>query len=426
MLEWSLYQEQVNALSVLLPLIVTVGALAFAIAVDGYFEKKQKRIFLLILGLVFLLITQNYAEMLTCAGPPQILLRTLLSILGYSLRPAILLLFFYLVEPKRNFWWGWVLVGLNAAIHLTSLFSHLCFWIDQNNAYQGGPLYCTCLVISLLLLAVLLLLTLRKSRHNPGKEIWIPLIIVPLILGGVVLDGHVDYALQIVSFLTISIVVSCVLYYLWLHLQMVRTREQELRERQRMQLMISQIKPHFLYNTLGSIEDLCLSDPAAASEAVARFSEYLRGNLAMISADKMIPFKQELAHTRLYLELEQTRFKDALQVVYDVGCTDFFLPPLTLEPLVENAVRHGVRMKPDGRGTVTVTTRETEDAYEISVLDDGPGFDPSAVPDDGKPHIGIKNVRERLAVNGCTLTIRSAGESGTIATIRIGKERKTC
>ena len=411
-------QELTTTLSILLPLVLTLGGLAFAISVDLYFEKKQKRVFLLILGLVFCLIGQNYTELLTIIGSPRIQLRTFLAIFGYSLRPAILLLFFYLVEPEHRFWPGWVLVGLNAAIHCTALFSDICFCIDHNNAYQGGPLSSTCLVISALLLAALFWLTLRRSRKNPGKELWIPLIIVPLILGGVILDDHVAYSKQIVSFLTIAIVISCVLYYLWLHLQMVR-------EQLRMQLMFSQIKPHFLYNTLGSIEGLCLSDPKAASEATARFSEYLRVNLAAISKDQTIPFTQELSHTRVYLELEQTRFEDALRVVYDIPVTDFFLPPLTLEPLVENAVRHGVRMKPNGRGTVTISTRELPDCWEITVLDDGPGFDPSASPSDGKPHIGIENVRQRLErLCDGTLTIQSASGQGTSATIRLPKRQR--
>ena len=426
MFHFGIDQELTNALSILLPLVLTLGGLAFAIAVDSYFGKRQKRIFLLILGLVLLLIFQNYTEALTVGGTSRILQRTLLSILGYSLRPAILLLFCYLLEPKHSLWPGWILVGLNAAIHATALFSHLCFWIDQNNAYQGGPLSKTCLVVSLILLAALFWLTIRKSRQNPGKEIWIPMVIVPLILGGVFLDNHVGYALQTVSFLTISIVISCVLYYLWLHLQMVRAQEHEQQERQRLQLMLSQIKPHFLYNALGAIEGLCDIDPKAAKAATVRFSRYLRSNLTAISEDKTVPFEQELSHARLYLELEQTRFADALQVVYDISGTDFLLPSLTLEPLVENAVRHGVRTKPNGRGTVTISTRELADCYEITVTDDGPGFDPSSLPDDGTPHIGIENVRQRLNAVGSTLTIQSEIGSGTSAIIRVRKEYEPC
>ena len=176
-----------------------------------------------------------------------------------------------------------------------------------------------------------------------------------------------------------------------------------------------------MYNTLETIEALCMTDPKAAKEATAQFSQYLRSNLAGIGEDKMVPFQKELSHARLYLDLEKTRFEEDLQVVYSITCTDFFLPPLTLEPLVENAVRHGVRMQPDGRGTVEISAREKPDCFEISVQDNGPGFDARVAPTDDRPHIGIENVRQRLESCGGSLTIHSEIGTGTTATIRVPK-----
>lgn len=412
-------QQTTYTLMAMLPLALQVGGLAFAISVDAYFSKRQKQVFGLLLLLVLGLIVQNYTENLIAAGSTsRDMLRTVLSISGYILRPIILLLLYYLVEPEHHFRQGWVLVGLNTALYLTALFSHLVFFIE-NNRYQGGPLSNTCLVISLILLAGLVWISARKSHQTNGKEIWIPIAIVPIVLISIWLDYSVEYSEQPVTFLTIAIVGCCTLYYLWPHLQGAQEMVRRERERQRIQLMLSQIKPHFLYNTLETIEALCLTDPKAANQATARFSQYLRSNLAGISEDKTVPFEKELAHAKLYLELEQTRFEDALQVEYHITCTDFFLPPLTLEPLVENAVRHGVRMKPDGRGTVKIFAEQKPDCYEITVQDDGPGFDATVPPSDGKPHIGIQNVRTRLEDHGGSLTIRSELGAGTAATIRV-------
>ena len=423
MLPWELNQETTYLIAILLPLMLLMIGLGFAVTVDTYLSKKQKLVFAGILLLVFCLIMQNYYEMLLARGEARVLLRTIVSICGYILRPAILLLFFYLVEPKGRYWPAWILVGLNAGIFLTATFSRLTFFIDRHNHYQAGPLHLTCLIVSLLLLAWLFCLTLRKYRQTQGREIWIPLFIVPAILISILLDSIVGSSAQPVTFLTIGIVCSCMLYYLWLHLQLVRFHVQALQERQRMQLMLSQIKPHFLYNSFGAIEGLCDRDPKAAKEAMARFSRYLRGNLTAITENSTVPFSQELSHTRVYLELEQMRFGDALQIQYEIECSDFFLPPLTLEPLVENAVRHGIREKEDGRGRVTIIAKELPDCYELSVTDDGPGFDPNVLPSDGKPHVGIANVRSRLrSVCGGVLTIQSCPGQGTSAIIRLPKK----
>ena len=416
-------QQATYVLMAMIPLVIQVGALAFAISVDAYFSKRQKQVFALLLTLVLGLIAQNYTENLIASGSvPRDTLRTVLSMIGYILRPIILLLLYYMVEPEHHFRQGWALVGLNTALYLTALFSHLVFFIE-NNRYLGGPLSNTCLVVSLILLAGLVWISVRKSRQTNGKEIWIPIAIVPIVLISVWLDYSVGYSEQPVTFLTIGIVGCCTLYFLWPHLQRAQDMIRKERERQRMQLKLSQIKPHFLYNTLETIEALCLTDPKAANEATARFSQYLRSNLAGITEDKTVPFSKELSHAKLYLELEQTRFEDALQVEYHISCTDFFLPPLTLEPLVENAVRHGVRMKPDGRGTVKIFVEQKPDCYEITVQDDGPGFDATVPPADGKPHIGIHNVRTRLEDHGGSLTIHSELGTGTAATIRVPKKK---
>lgn len=142
-----------------------------------------------------------------------------------------------------------------------------------------------------------------------------------------------------------------------------------------------------------------------------------------LSEEGVIPFEKELQHTRLYLELEQIRFEDALRVEYDIACTDFMIPTLTLEPIVENAVRHGIRGNANGQGTVMISSRECENHYEVLVTDDGPGFDPKTVYDD-KSHVGIRNVRIRLkTVCRGSIKIESSAGGGTTVTILLPKEK---
>ena len=186
-------------------------------------------------------------------------------------------------------------------------------------------------------------------------------------------------------------------------------------------LVLSQIQPHFLYNALTSIYRLCDVKPEAAKEAVSNFSKYLRGNLDSIKQTKMISFADELKHLQAYLSLEKIRYDDDLDIKYDIKATEFFIPPLTVQPLVENAVNHGIGDLPGG-GLVTISTEEKRDYYEIRVSDNGVGFDPETVPEDGRSHLGIMNVRSRLNImcHG-TLDIKSAPGDGTVAIIQIPK-----
>ena len=197
--------------------------------------------------------------------------------------------------------------------------------------------------------------------------------------------------------------------------------ENELAE-SRISIMLSQLQPHFMYNVLNSIYYLCKHDPLTARDMVDKFSDYLRNNMASLEKKGLIPFREEYQHVQTYLSLEQLRFQKQLELVEDIETTHFRLPPLTLQPLVENAVRHGVTKKKGG-GTVTISTRETASTYLVTVHDTGNGFDPEHYTDDGKVHIGIRNVRERLErMVGGTLTIESTPETGTTATILIPKK----
>lgn len=186
-------------------------------------------------------------------------------------------------------------------------------------------------------------------------------------------------------------------------------------------LILSQIQPHFLYNSLTVIDQLVKTDPDLAHRAVVDFSTYLRCNLSALKHSELIPLSEELRHVRAYLSLEQMRFGEFLTVEYDIHATDFLLPALCVEPLVENAVNHGLGDKPTG-GTVVIAARELPDCYEVTVKDDGVGFAPGEVKGSGE-HIGIENVRMRLKnLCGGSLNLTSQKGVGTTARITISKE----
>ena len=184
--------------------------------------------------------------------------------------------------------------------------------------------------------------------------------------------------------------------------------------------MISQIRPHFIYNTLGSIEQLCKLDPPKAGDLVHNFSKYLRGNFGELDNPKPILISQEMEHVRHYINIENVRFPD-MTFTFEMNSDDFHIPALTVQPIVENAVKHGLMKLPRG-GTIRVVAYETDVAYCVSVVDDGVGFDVGALSDD-RTHVGLRNIRERLTVMvGGTLDIESTPGAGTRVLITIPKE----
>ena len=188
----------------------------------------------------------------------------------------------------------------------------------------------------------------------------------------------------------------------------------------RISTMMSQIRPHFIYNTLGSIEQLCSIDPPKAGELVHNFAKYLRGNFRELDNPRPILMSQEMEHVRYYISIENVRFPD-MTFSFEMDSVDFYIPALTIQPIVENAIKHGLMKLPKG-GTIRVVSYETDTHYCVLVEDDGAGFDTSELLDERK-HVGIRNIRERLSamVDG-TLEIESKVGIGTKVLITIPKE----
>ena len=198
--------------------------------------------------------------------------------------------------------------------------------------------------------------------------------------------------------------------------QRLLEKEKELTET-KANAMALQINPHFISNTLASIAALCETDPAQATELTTRFAEYLRSNYTDMTGEELIPFAKELEHLDNYLSIEQVRFPE-LRVEYDIREQSFSLPSLTVQPLVENAVKHGIQKKKGSAGTITISSFRTPKGYTVRITDDGVGFD--IVPNDGKAHVGIKNARTRLEMLcGGTLTVNGEPGKGTVSEVCI-------
>lgn len=312
-----------------------------------------------------------------------------------------------------------VMCAVAVALVVVSMFNGMYFTYDMMGNYIRGPLYWVSqaypVVIMMLQMAYILSYAKKLGWRDTLTLLSYGALPIIAMLFQIFFYG--------ITLLYLATTLSLMLIYINIQMEQNRrliAKEAELTQN-RMAIMLSQIQPHFLYNALGSIQRLCRVNPELAEKATIEFSIFLRGNMDSLTMDKPISFKQEMEHTEHYLAIEKLRFPERLNVVYDIQATMFRLPTLTLQPIVENAVRYGVTKREEG-GTVWISTCDTKNAYQIIVKDDGLGFDPMLPHEDGRTHIGIQNVKERLMrMCGGTLTIKSTPGVGTLAEITIPK-----
>ena len=227
----------------LLPNLLQILLLFLTVLFDPYILKKQRRIMFAIIALELSLIGQDLISSYLNMHDLPALLRTIQSIYGYSARPIVVLLFFYIIEPDRSYKLFRGLAVANAVVYLTALFSPAAFYITEDNHFTRGPLGYTSHVVSGIMIAYLLYLILREAKRTRSPMTLIPILSVLFIIGAVALDSKIDATKDGLSYLTISIV-SCSLFsYIWLHLKFVREHEDALMMEQRVQIMLTKIRP---------------------------------------------------------------------------------------------------------------------------------------------------------------------------------------
>lgn len=300
------------------------------------------------------------------------------------------------------------------ALLIFTQFSTEIYSISSKNVYQRGPWYFVLLVppAAMMIMNCISLFFRRKQLTKKQRAAFTVYLLIPL---GCMLIQMFSYGLLMI---VIGTSVSAMIMFVFILLDQVdhSIRQQKENAAQQASITVLQMRPHFIYNTLMSIYYLCKQDAEKAQQVILDFSSYLRKNFTAIAKADAIPFEEELEHTRAYLAVEQARFKDQLLVEFDTPFTDFRIPPLTLQPIVENAVKHG--MDPELEPLfISISTCRQDGYAEITVDDSGPGYQPA---DDNEPHIGLDNVRERLKMmckGDLTISRRDCG--GTIVTIRI-------
>lgn len=197
----------------------------------------------------------------------------------------------------------------------------------------------------------------------------------------------------------------------------------------RIKISTGQMQPHFLYNVLGSIREIILEDPQYASDLICDFTTHLRACIKSLSNDDLVPFSKEIENIKAYVNIERMRFGDRLQVEFDIRSDDFDVVPLSIQPLVENAIRHGIFQKKEGVGKVKVSAFRQNGFIVVVVKDNGVGFDYEKVSEEIREHkrdsTGLLNLTLRLEkILGAKTYFDSEIGVGTTVTILIPEKKE--
>lgn len=332
------------------------------------------------------------------------------SLFAGAIMPVVTSLILYFSKEKESrsplMWISLSLLTLYCAMLISTLFSPVFYSVDLAGNYQRGPLYPLLLIPPLLALLLNCLgLLRRRGKMSRRQGIAMAGLLLPPLLCGLIQTFYEGI---------LPIAVGIILGTLMMFMQIIQDQldeyleQKERNAQQEFEIRVLQMRPHFIYNALTSIYYLIDSDSEKAKKVVRDFTVYLRNVFSSVVRTEMIPFEEEMQHTRAYLAVEEARFGNQLIIVFDLPHIHFLIPPLTMQPLVENAVKHG--MDPEsGPLTVTIRTRKSNEEMQIIVNDDGAGYHPTDSTDD---YSALDNIRARMK-KFCqgTMSIR-CGENG--------------
>ena len=386
-------------------------------------DKWSRRFFIISFSVLVLSIAAFFIDLLVYADPDLALAERIVAFFE-TLLPTVLmpLLAAYILHCCRESWRSSTFFRAVLALWSVSFillcitqFTESIYFITPNNQFVRGPWY-PILIVPMIALVVVNLTGVIRRRHKLTKKYYIAFLVylLPLLIAMTVHAFTTAFLLIVIA---VSVSALSMLGIILTDQVEQYLRQQREISNQRARITVLQMRPHFIYNTMMSIYYLCEQDPQKAQKVTLDFTTYLRKNFNAIASDNTIPFSEELEHTRAYLAVEQAQYDDNLFVEYDTPHTLFRVPTLTLQPIVENAVKHG--MNPDAEEPlhISIRTAETDSGFEIIVEDNGPGFKPS---DDREPHIALANIRERLSLMcGGTLRIDPRSEGGTRVTILV-------
>ncbi len=280
-------------------------------------------------------------------------------------------------------------------------------------------------VILLCILSVFeIVLYYRSRKQYHGYDCTLYLIVILIIAFLLECYIYMHYLLD-GQWMGMPLTVACVLYALISHVFLVR--EESKNNAKKLQLeyeynnlhkkpLNQQINAHFLYNSLNAISAYCKEDPELADEMVLLVAQYMRSYTNLIGESEYVTLEEELELIQYYMDIQNMRFENRIVFSIESDYEDVMLPPLTLQPLVENAVNHGLRNR-RYRGEISIETHHIYDMVEIVVRDNGIGFDIAHL--EKVQGVGLRNLEKRILAMGGCMVIKSELEKGTEVRISV-------
>jgi len=427
----------ISSSAVIFCILINITILFFVLINKTYNDKRSK-VFIIVLAVNFVVLTSYFFRQLM-EGQPDPIFNTplLLTASIYQATSQVLLLLHIKITllsienrttiskmTKYAAYTAAAVVSVNFIMSVSNPFTHIYFYFDKMNltVLRDVLIISDICVFIWTVLTLFILFTNLKNLSRKELVALLSYVILPTI-------ALIVYLITLnLLFIVFSITLSIIIYFASIQAelsQQIKQKELELAE-SRIATMTSQIRPHFIYNTLSAIKSMIRVDPEQAAETITEFSDYLRSNIDSLSTVTPVNFENELKHVETYLSIEQKRFRNKLKIIYDITVRDFTLPQLSIQPIVENSVKHGITSRKESGGTITISVHKIYDEIVITVTDDGAGFDSSNVPDEQcRKSTGIRNVRTRIeAMVGGTLEVQSKIDTGTTVTIKIPVQSK--
>ena len=401
--------------------------------------------FLLIIAVLFLMSISNSVELWAVLSPDREGIRMFMSVAHYVLQPFVIYLELVIImreeehDRRKDFLIALPLM-INTVVYLMAPFTDgLVFGFDEDYVFDRGMLGYTIYIVTFFYLIFLLIWSVKIFRNDRRNSV-----ILLFMTGAAILTGAMEGTNIAPGYIDETFALGVFLYYMYLvtvhesEMQASLSAEKLELSQSKVRLMREQMQPHFIFNSLQIIKSLIRTDQNKAVLCLEDFSDYLKANMDALRSDKLITFEEELEHIKAYVSLAVADETKKIEVKYDIEESAFMVPPFTVEPIVENALRHGVR----DEGMIEIASKADGDDHVITIFDNGRGFkvpersDGALRSEDGvtggesvkereasRRGIGIENARTRLETQcGGSLDIRS-GQEGTTVIIRIPANR---